>query len=655
MPTTPRPILTLQTASLFASADDSTFTGTGGPAAFDPFTGQFADLVSSLGIAGEPFDDEVYDVDAGDQVTFVIALQNFASVAGYDVKLRDTLPVGFTLAGSDLTVVDGAGNILKYSGNLFDPASGLTLTAPLAAYDDNSGANVVLVTFSAYATNAVTLPGATVSNTAQIVSYAASHGGTNLAPGATTPLTASTAVQTGPLLITSTANQPAATLPAGQTASFNIVVTVPEGTVKDFRIDEVLPQIGNAYLELVSTEILSVGSHLTASAPVIVQPGGSIQLGTVVDTADNLVTSADQVVVRVTVRGAGSTAGQGTINTTVSAADPNNSGARISQTVSNTVSLGAVDTPPTIANVSSAQNATSSMLVLPFQTLTLADPDAGQVETLTIHLSDPTLGTLSGPAGLTTAANGDYVLSGTVSTVQAAARALLFTPTAAGTETFGLKLDDGFGGVATATASLAITAVAAASTYPSFPISTQTVLTSTATGTSTYSQVQTYAGAIDNLQTQFLYDGATTLAIVAQQSGMLISTTAADATAVQLQGGVNVLDMQHGSSFIVGGTGTDTFLLHADQAITTWNTISSFQGGDSIIVYGFNAGTSARWWDSNAGAIGYTGATLRFDIDDNGSIDSSLTFAGKTVNDTSHYQFQTGNVGGSGFLSITAS
>ena len=653
MPTTSRPILTLQTASLFASADDSTFTGTGGPAAFDPFTGQFAGLVSSLGLAGESFNDQVYDVDAGDQVTFVIALQNFANVPGYDIKLRDTLPVGFILAGSDLTVVDGAGNILRYSGNLFDAASGMTITPPIAAYDDNSGANVVLVTFTAYATNAIKLPGATVSNTAQVVSYAASSGGANIASSV---ISASTNVQTGPLLVASTANQPAATLQAGQTASFNVVVTLPEGTVTDFRIDELLPQIGSSWLQLVSTEIISVGSHLTASMPVTVQPGGAIQLGTVVDAADNLVTPADQIVVRVTVRGAGTTAGQGTINTVVSTADPNNSTARISRTVSNTVTLGPVDALPTIAGVSGAQNTTSSMLVLPFQTLALADPDVGQLETLTIHLSNPALGKLSGPLALSTNAAGDYVLAGTIATVQAAARALLFTPatTAVGVETFGLTLDDGAGGTATASPSLTIAAAVNPASYPSFPISTQTVLTSTATGSSTYALVQTYAGAIDNLNTQFLYDGATTLAIVAQQNGILISSAAAQATAVQLQGGVNVLDMQHGSSFIVSGTGTDTFLLHADQAMTTWNTIANFHSGDSAIVYGFTAGTSVRWWDPTAGAVGYTGATLRFDVDGNGSIDSSLTFAGKSLGDTARFNIQTGNVGGSGFLSIVA-
>ncbi len=282
-------------------------------------------------------------------------------------------------------------------------------------------------------------------------------------------------------------------------------------------------------------------------------------------------------------------------------------------------------------------------------------PDVGQGQTLTIHLSNSALGTLSGPLGLVTNAAGDYVLTGTAAIVQAAARALLFTPSATGSgrETFSLTLDDGAGGVATGSAALTIEPAAHPPTYVPFPISAQTVLTSTATGSSTFSQVQTYAGAIGNVNTQFLYDGDTTLAIVAQQSGMLISSQA-QATAVQLQGGVNVLDMQKGSSFVVSGTGTDTFLLHADQALATWNTISNFHTGDTVIVYGFNVATSARWWVPSAGAIGYTGATLRFDLDGNGSIDSSLTFAGKTQADVDSFQIRPGTVGGSGFLSISA-
>ncbi len=652
MPTL-QPILTLQTASLWASGDNSTFTGTAGPAAFDPFLSGFSDVVNSIGLATQPFQDKLYSVDAGDQVTFVIALQNFAAVPGYNVKIRDTLPIGFSIAGSDLTVVDGAGNALVTSGNLFSPVDGMTITGPVAGYDNISGANVVLVTFTAYATNGISLPAATITNTAQIVGYAATNGGANLVGNGST-LSASTSVQTGTFSASSSANQPAAPLLSDQTASFDITVTLPEGSLQDVRIDEALPQIGTSWLQLVSAQILSVGSHLTPSAPLVVQPGGSIQLGTVVDAYDNLVTAADQIVVRVTVRGAGPTGGPATLNTIISTADPNNAGARVSTTLSNTLTLATPDIAPTITGVSPSQFATNSARVLPFPTLNLGDPDVGQQQTLTIHLSNPALGVLSGLNLLTNPA-GDYVLTGPVTTVQAAARGLLFTPAtaASGVETISLTLDDGAGGIATSQQALTVAPAAHPSSLVQFPISTQTVLTSTATGTSTLSQVELYQGAISNVNTQFLYDGDTPLAIVAQQAGMLISSQA-QATAVQLQGGVNVLDMKQGSSFLVSGTGADTFLLHADQAATTWNTIANFHTGDSIIIYGFTAGTSARWWDANAGAANYTGATLRLDVDGNGSIDSSVTFAGKMTSETNTYQIQTGSVGGSNYLSIVA-
>ena len=235
------------------------------------------------------------------------------------------------------------------------------------------------------------------------------------------------------------------------------------------------------------------------------------------------------------------------------------------------------------------------------------------------------------------------------------ARTLVFTPstTTTGTETLALTLNDGAGGIATAQQSLTIAPASHPASQVQFPISPQTVLTSTATGTSTYQQVQTYAGAISNINTQFLYDGDTTLAIVAQQSGILISSQAPE-TAIQLQGGTNVVDMKQGSAFLVSGTGTDTFIAHVDQPQVTWNTIANFHTGDSIILYGFTHGVSTQSWDANAGAAGYTGATLRLDIDGNGTTDASLTFAGKTTADTAHFNTQYGSVGGSNYLSITA-
>ena len=133
---------------------------------------------------------------------------------------------------------------------------------------------------------------------------------------------------------------------------------------------------------------------------------------------------------------------------------------------------------------------------------------------------------------------------------------------------------------------------------------------------------------------------------------MLIDSNAT-AVAVQLAGGKNVIDVPNGSTFATSGAGDDEFLFHADQPQVTWDTIVNFHAGDSITVFGFGAATAADWWDANAGASGYTGATLRMDLDRDGRVDSSITFTGKTLADIGHFSLVTGNVGGSDYLQIT--
>ncbi len=435
--------------------------------------------------------------------------------------LRDTIPVGFALPDEpDVTVTDGTGAVLDSSGDLFDPTGGLTIQDPIAPFSDTSGANVLLVTFTLQATANVALPLATVTDSAQIVSYAASEGGPNLA-GSAAPgsLLATTPVQTGDITVSSAADQPAGLLEPGHTDSFDITVTLPEGTVNDLRISEVLPQVGSAYLQLVGVEIEQFGANLSATAPVAVEPDGTIALGNVTNTPDNVETAADQITLRVTVEGAGTTSGTGTLQTVVSADDPNSGNGTWSTSVTNTVQLDKPDTPPTIGGISANQNATSTMAVLPFAGLLLTDPDAGQVETLTVHLSNPALGALTGPAAVTTNATATSSSPAPSRAVQAAARTLLFQPNAGatGTEAFALSLDDGYGGVASNAATTVSVATAGdTSAIPQFPLSTtQTILTSTATGTSTVDEVQTYGGTLTGITGQFVYDGSTPLAVVA--------------------------------------------------------------------------------------------------------------------------------------------
>ena len=63
--------------------------------------------------------------------------------------------------------------------------------------------------------------------------------------------------------------------------------------------------------------------------------------------------------------------------------------------------------------------------------MTIADPNAGQTETVKVTLSLPGNGTLSSPTGTGgyNATTGVYTVSGSPAAVTAALNALLFTPT----------------------------------------------------------------------------------------------------------------------------------------------------------------------------------------------------------------------------------
>jgi Ca2+-binding RTX toxin-like protein len=177
------------------------------------------------------------------------------------------------------------------------------------------------------------------------------------------------------------------------------------------------------------------------------------------------------------------------------------------------------------------------------------------------------------------------------------------------------------------------------------------VLTSTADGSRTVAQVETYQGPVDYLQSQFIYDGTAALAIVAQTPNVFIKNVAGSA-AVELLSGQNVVDAGHGSNFLLGGTGTDVFFLDARQPVETWDTIVGFNPGDIATLWGFKDGVSRYWWDDNAGVTGYTGRTLRADLAGTGHIDASITFANTTAANTNQYAVTTGSIAGNDYMTI---
>jgi len=320
---------------------------------------------------------------------------------------------------------------------------------------------------------------------------------------------------------------------------------------------------------------------------------------------------------------------------------------------SSVVAHGA-DTPPTIGGAVAGQATTTTQGSLPLADLTLADPNVGQVETLQVQLT-PGMGGLTGNLGSYDPAAGIYTARGTVDALQADARALVFTPGAAGDAIFAVTLDDGAGGVArdgATTVHIRATADMAGVAQHFLQLPGATFLAN-AGGQQTTLVGEHYNGPVSYLQSQLIYDSADPAVIVAHTDNAFIKSFSGFC-AIQVAGGRNVVDAGPGSNFIVGGTGDDTFFLNGSQGAVTWDTITGFHPGDAVTLFGFHAGTSSFAWTDAEGSAGYTGRTIHADLAGDGGITASLTFAGTTAADTDGYTVTTGTVGGVDYLAVTA-
>ncbi len=303
------PSLHIQTATVYASNDHANWTGTGGPFGYSPDFGQFGGVISSAGLATEPFADQLYGLDAGDDVTFVIAVENLMPGAkAYDVLVRAPMPDGFVAPGGDasITVSDGAGTPLAYSGNLFDPKGGLLLDpkAPIGGYDANSGQNILLISYTLRSTDRLDLSVPNHVSTAQIVSYATEPGWTNrvtqTAAAANTATTGVINIQPAvavALVSTGNPNSASTLLALGGTATFRLTATLPEGLSRGLDLSILLP----AWLTAVSARVVAVGANITPQFQVSDGHGG-IAFGDTLNAPDGQDTVADQVVIEVTVR-----------------------------------------------------------------------------------------------------------------------------------------------------------------------------------------------------------------------------------------------------------------------------------------------------------------------------------------------------------------
>ncbi len=114
--------------------------------------------------------------------------------------------------------------------------------------------------------------------------------------------------------------------------------------------------------------------------------------------------------------------------------------------------------------------------------------------------------------------------------------------------------------------------------------------------------------------------------------------------------GDDVLDGGTGSNFLIGGGGNDTFFLDGRGGSVTWSTVTDFSA-DEVNIWGWVDGVSTLLaTDPYAGADGFKGATFHYDLNNDGEIDTSITFSGLSIDQVPNSQALI--VEGNGYLLI---
>jgi Ca2+-binding RTX toxin-like protein len=135
-----------------------------------------------------------------------------------------------------------------------------------------------------------------------------------------------------------------------------------------------------------------------------------------------------------------------------------------------------------------------------------------------------------------------------------------------------------------------------------------------------------YTGPVAGLQYQWLgSDGGENVVIGPQ--GTFLNLLGGNDAATGGDGN-DVIDGGTGSNFLTGGAGRDVFFIDGRSGQSTWSTIADWQAGDQVTLWGWRPNVSASILVEAGGAPGYEGATLHADLDGNGFIDTSVTWAG---------------------------
>ncbi|MBY5942182.1 VCBS domain-containing protein [Halomonas sp. DP5N14-9] len=223
-----------------------------------PFTGSITDPAA--------VDGDVTDIDAGDTLRLATLLENTGGGGAFDVTTEIELPtdldfVGDSLGSANLTLTLGDGSVLiegtdySVSGTtitLLDAGGQATLQAGRdGSASDAAGTNIIVITYDVTVAAAVSAS-RTLGTTATLTNYASVDGGTDFTP---TDLEDDATQQVAaPTITTTFADGGAATdndssashtdgadLVVGESMFYDIVVTLPEGTTQELRVNDLIP------------------------------------------------------------------------------------------------------------------------------------------------------------------------------------------------------------------------------------------------------------------------------------------------------------------------------------------------------------------------------------------------------------------------------
>jgi VCBS repeat-containing protein len=244
------------------SASNGTVTGTTGSwrapgTSGAPFSGSVTSLAAIEGKAA--------GLDGSDVLRLATAIENTGGGGAFDVSTSITLPtglsfVGGSLANANLQIFRGDGSQLvagvdySVSGSqitFLDSGGQATLLAGRAGTaNDTSGRNLVVITYDT--TVAATInAGRTLQSTATLTNYASTEGGPDFTP---TDLTDTADQQIAAPVVrivyangtldasdSSAAHTSGADLVIGESMLYDIVVTLPEGSTQNLRVDDQIP------------------------------------------------------------------------------------------------------------------------------------------------------------------------------------------------------------------------------------------------------------------------------------------------------------------------------------------------------------------------------------------------------------------------------